>query len=178
MTNKHIKKQFMINPKIRQSKSRGFTLIELVVYLGVIMIFFLVLTDILTSVLNTRLSSQSNSQVAQDGRYIYTRLVYDIERADSISLPLNIGDTSNSLQMSISGTPYTYSLSNSNLILTVSGSSEQLNSVDTSISNLSFRRIGNANGKNTFQILFTVTSRITNRGLTDSQAFQTTAGLR
>lgn len=162
----------------KKTKQHGFTLIELVVYMGIIMIFMLVLTDILTAVLNTRLSSQSASQVAQDGRFIYTKLIYDINHATSVQLPLNIGDTSNSLQATIDTVSNTYSLSGGNLVLTSQGVSQQLNSIDTTVSNLTFKRIGNPGGKNTFQIAFTVASRIKTKGTTDSETFQTTAGLR
>lgn len=161
-----------------KNKSNGFTLVELVVYMGIVMIFMLVLTDILEAILNTRLSSQSTSEVAQDGRFIYTRLIYDINRSSGVILPLNIGDTSTSLQATISGSLNTYSLSSGNLILNDSTTSAQLNSVDTSVSNLTFTRIGNPGGKNTFQIKFTVTSKIPTKGAVDAEVFQTTAGPR
>ncbi|MGE5041957.1 MAG: PilW family protein [Candidatus Levyibacteriota bacterium] len=158
--------------------SLGFTLVELVVYMGIVSVFMLVLTDILVAVLDTRTASESTSQVTQDGRYIYTRLIYDINHAESVSTPLNLGDTSNSLVATINGTVYTYSLQNGNLMLSAPGSSDQLNGNDTSVSGLSFKRIGNAGGKNTFQILFTVASRIIRHGPVDREVFQTTAGLR
>ena len=170
-----IRKLFIKN---KAFKRKGFTLIELVVYMGIVGIFMLVLTDILVAILNTRLSSQSTSQVAQDGRYVYTRLIYDINRASGVLLPLNLGDINSSLQATISGKLYTYSLSNGNLMINDSSTSAQLNSVDTSISGLTFKRIGNVGGKSTIQINFTVSSRIVTNGTPDTEVFQTTAGLR
>ena len=169
---------FTLYPKKGQVKSVGFTLIELVIYMGIVGVFMLILTDILVAILNTRVSSQSTSEVAQDGRYIYTRLIYDINRATSVSLPLNLGDSSSSLVASVSGITNTYAVSNGNLILSNSSGSAQLNSTDTSISGLTFKRIGNIGGKSTFQINFTVTSRFITNNSTDSAVFQTTAGLR
>ncbi len=163
---------------IYSRRKNGFTLVELVVYMGIVGVFMLILTDILVAILNTRLSSQSTSQVAQDGRYVYTRLIYDINRATSVTLPLNLGDSSTSLVASVSGLTNIYALSNGNLVLTNSSGSAQLNSVDTSISGLTFKRIGNAGGKSTFQVNFIVTSRFTTGNSTDSAVFQTTAGLR
>lgn len=162
----------------KKQAQQGFTLIELIIYMGIVSIFMVVLTDILFAVLNVRLSSESTSQVAQDGRYIYTRLIYDINHASSVSIPLNLGDSSSTLSASIGGILYSYTLSNGNLILSAPGSSDQLNSVDTTVSDLSFKRIGNPAGKSTFQIAFTVNSKIITKGKTDQEVFQTTAGLR
>lgn len=157
----------------------GVTLIELIVYFSILSVFILILTDILVTILNTQTSTESTSAVAADGRYIYARITYDINRAQSVSVPLNLGDTSNSLILNIAGTTYTYSLNADNLQITDLTGSYSLNSTDTKLSNLQFKRIGNANGKNTFQFIFTVTGRIPlSGGRSDSEVFQTTAGLR
>jgi prepilin-type N-terminal cleavage/methylation domain-containing protein len=165
-------------PNYKLQRSRGFTLIELLIYMGILSIFIVVLASIFTSVLDTQISSQTTSSVAQDGRYIYTRLIYDINRAQAVTLPATLGQTTTSLQASISGQLYTYALSSGNLTVTNGINTINLNSSETAVSNLSFQRIGNAAGKHTFRILFTVTSRTPLHGLTDSENFQTTAGLR
>ena len=162
----------------RKAKTSGFTLIELLIYMGILSIFIVVLTSIFTSVLDTQISSQTTSSVAQDGRYIYTRLIYDINRAQEIILPTTLGETTTSLQASISGQLYTYALSSGNLTVANGITNVSLNSSETTVSNLSFKRIGNAAGKHTFQILFTVTNKRSLHGVTDSEVFQTTAGLR
>jgi len=159
-------------------KSRGFTLIELLIYMGILSIFIVVLASIFTSILDTQISSQTTSSVAQDGRYIYTRLIYDINRAEGVTLPATLGETTTSLQVSISGQLYTYALTSGNLTVTDGINTLNLNSAETTVSNLSFQRIGNATGKHTFRILFTVTSKTSLHGITDSASFQTTAGLR
>ncbi len=159
---------------------KGFTLIEIAIYMAILSIFILVLTDILVAIFNTQLSTQSTSSVAQDGRYIYSRLIYDINRADFVTLPASLGDVTNSLQASISGTLITYSLASpsGNLQINDGAGTYDLNSPDDKISSIQFKRIGNVGGKNTFQINFTVTSRIKLNGKYDSEDFQTTAGLR
>lgn len=160
------------------NQTRGFTLIELLIYMGILSVFIVVLAQIFTSILDNQISSQTTSTVAQDGRYIYTRLIYDINRAQGVAVPANLGDTTTALQASISGKTYTYALSSGNLTISDATSSSNLNSVDASVSALTFKRIGNAAGKHTFRILFTVSSRTSLHGVTDSEFFQTTAGLR
>lgn len=156
----------------------GFTLIEMLLYMGLLTMLLLLFTNIFTAILDTQLAAQSTSSVSQDGRFVYSRITYDIHRASRIDTPIQLGDVTNTLQLTIGGVPYVYTLENGNLLLSISSSSAQVNSVDTAISDLQFKRIGNINGKHTVQINFTVANKINLHGSGDSKTFQTTAGLR
>lgn len=160
------------------NKVAGFTLVELLIYMGILSVILIVLTDILVAAFGVQASSQSTSQVAQDGRYIYSRLIYDINQASDVSTPSALGNTTNTLTLNKDGTTYTYALSGANLVVTDNSGTYQLNSVDTSLSSLQFQRIGNPGGKHTFRISFTVNGIINLNGRFDSKAFLTTAGLR
>ncbi len=146
--------------------------------MGLLAILLVVFTDILISVLDVQTSTESTSSVAQDSRFIYTRFIYDINNAQGVTLPTNLGDLSNSLQFTNGGVTYTYALGSGNLLLTDPNGSQQLNSYDTTVSDLEFTRIGNINGKHTFRINFTVSSKIPLHGNTETKTIQTTAGLR
>ena len=75
-------------------------------------------------------------------------------------------------------TSYTYQITNHNLEVTTGTTSAALNSYDTEVSNLQFQRIGNAGGKHTIRMSFTITSKTTGQGGKEVRNFQTTAGLR
>jgi hypothetical protein len=156
----------------------GITLIELPIYMGLLAILLLVFTNILVTTLDTFTSSESTASVSQDGRYIYSRFIYDIHRADSITLPANPGDTGNSLAFSVGGTNYSYMLNNGNLIMTDQNGPSQLNSFDTTVSSLSFHRIGNIGGKHTIQLIFTIQGKTTGGHTPETRNFQTTAAMR
>ena len=158
--------------------NKGFTLIELIIYMALTSILIVIFMDILSISFNTQLSSQSTSQVVQDGRYIYTRLIYDVNRADSVSVPANLGDSSPILTLTINGNNFTYGINNGNLVLTTDAASYTLNSFGTSVSNLSFQRIGNVGGKHTIRIMYTISGRTNISGRYDTKSFQTAAGLR
>ncbi len=157
---------------------RGFTLVELAVYGGLLAIFLLVLTQIFSSVLDVQLESEATSAVAQDGRYILLRLSYDVGRATAITIPATLGSQTNTLQLTIGGIPFTYATNSGNLVLTNALGSTSLNSPGTSISNVSFRRLGNPEGDNTVRMNYTVTSVVTRPQGVETQDFQTTLGLR
>lgn len=164
--------------KSQISNNKGFTLVELLVYMGLLVILIVIFTDIFTSIIDNQLSSRNTSNVADDGRYIYSRFIYDVGRAQSITEPASYGSTSARLGLVIDGQNYLYSLQNNNLEVTSPNGTFALNSYGSSISGLLFTKIGTTSAKSTVRINYTATGIITTHGILDQQSFQTTAGLR
>lgn len=162
----------------KNKKWQGFTLVELSIYMGIFVTLLLILTNLFSQVIDVQLESQATSSVEQDGRYILTKFLYDMNRASSITAPA-LGAAASTLQIVVSGVTYTYSIDgNNNLILTNNNGTDMLNGYDSSISNLSFQQIGNVGGKNTIQIQFRVTSKTTRPSGPEVRNYQTTAGIR
>lgn len=158
--------------------SRGFTLVELLVYMALMSIFLLVLLDIFTTTLNFKLSSESSSAISQDASYVLAKLSYDINNAESITTPAP-GVTGSTLQLVTGGVSSTFSLSNGNLVKTIGGVSMSLNSLDTGFDSITFKNIGNAGGKPTVQIVFTIRGNIILAGGgTETKVINTTVGVR
>jgi len=125
-------------------KQRGFSLVELLIYFGLLAILLAIMTGIFGGITDVQLSSEATGAVEEDSRYIYTRLAYDIGRATSV-----VSVSTNELILLIDNAATTYRIFNNNLVL----GADPLNSVGTQISNLSFQRLGNS-----IQIIFTITS--------------------
>lgn len=158
---------------------KGFTLVELLLYMSLLGILLVIMTDVLVSVLNVQNESKASSSVEQDGRYILARLAYDVPQATAIVSPAAPGQVAtNSAILTINGTNYTYDGSTGNLLLTNTNGTDQLNSFGTQISNLTFQELGQAGGKNDLQIKFTLTSRILKESGPQTQNFQITLGQR
>ena len=169
--------------KISNFKStKGFTLVELLLYMGIFSILVVTLFQLFTSIIDTQSQSQSSSSVFQDGQYILNRFRYDIERAKSIITPSSQGEQGTTTKLSIENTTYTYSLVDGNLALTndVASTTGQLNSADTTVSNLNFTRLSDTQAKNTdtLTISFRLTSNIIKRGGPKAENFKTTVGIR
>jgi type II secretory pathway pseudopilin PulG len=162
---------------MKKNRQMGVTLTELLVYMALLSIFLVVLLDIFTTTLKTKLSTESTSALNQDSRYIFAKLSSDIGNADSIITP-TLGATSGSLQLSSGGATNTYALSNGDLLLTSGGTSMKLNSLDTSLDNISFKNVGNVGGKPTIQVSFTVRSKVILAGVSPTQSVAATVGLR
>ncbi len=163
--------------KNKFSTRLGFTTIELLLYMGILTILISVLASIFGAIIDSKLESEATSSVDQDGRYILARLSRDMQSATSIASPA-AGLQGSALQISVNSIAQTYAVNISNdLQITKSGQSDNLNSVDTSVSNLTFKRIGNGDVDDTIQMQFTLTSKIQRRaGTSEVKSFKTTFG--
>lgn len=159
--------------RIHKSLQKGFSLVELIIYMGVLSILIGVMSVLFSSILNAQLDSASTSSVDQDARYIQARMAYDMQRASSI-----VSVTSTTLQVLANSINYTYSLDGSgNLQITDNTGSYQLNSADTTVSGLSFQSISNGSN-NTVRVTYTVTSDIQETSGQEARTVQTTLGLQ
>ncbi len=158
----------------------GTTLIELLLYMGLLTIFMSVLAGLFSSAVDLHLESNATTSVDRDAQFIISRLTYDIERAVGIVAPASLGSTGSTLTLSITGGNISYNTDASgNLVYTTTSGSFTLNSYDVTISDLSFTHYGNLGGvEDNIQVSFTITSQYTQRKGTESRTIQTTIGLR
>ena len=170
-------KHFRSNRK--RSQLKGYSLIELVLYIGILAILLAVLTSIFTSIVDVQLESSATSSVNQDGRYLLSKLLYDVKSSSSIVIPATPGTQSSTLQLTINSINYTYSLNGSSNLQVVNNTTNEvnvLNSYDTTISGLTFTRIGNGGSNDTVRVSYTVKSRTTQRSGQETKTFTTTLG--
>ena len=145
--------------------------------MGILTILIVVMASIFGAIIDGKLESEAVSSVDQDGRYILARLSSDMGSAVSIASPA-AGIQGTVLQISTGSTSMKYSLSLANdLQISRSGQLDNLNSVSTSVSGLTFKRIGNGDSNDTIQMQFTLTSRVKKRAdTTQTKSFKTTFG--
>lgn len=144
---------------------RAFTLVEILIYMGIMAVFVTVLTNIFLSVLEIQIESSSTSLVEIDGRYILSRLIYDIHQAAGITTPSSPGQTTSSLVLNT----HSFTVSNGALLI---DSTDNLTNIDTTISNFSVTRLGNALDNDTLQISFDLAHGA------EARSYQTTVSLR
>lgn len=157
---------------------RGFSLVELLVYMGLISILLIVLVQIFVSILETQSESQATSVVDQDGRFIMARLIYDIARSSSIETPLDFGESSPVLELVIDGVSHTYSASSGLLVLSNNLGANNLNSSQTDISDVSFLKVGEAGATETISLSFVLTSKVSRPSGPEVATFETTVERR
>lgn len=159
-------------------KKRAFTLIELLIFMGILSVMLLVLTQVFVSILDSRIESESLSSVEQDGNFIVSRLMSDIERSTAINIPSAPGNHGSTLQIVAGGVTNTYTLNNGLLQLTNTNGTDQLNGYDTRVSNLDFKRIGGGGATDSIQISMTITSLVVGHAGPQIKTYQITAAAR
>lgn len=141
-----------------KNKNKGFTLIELMLFMAMFSVILIVLSSLFSAIVEKQLETESVSAVENDSKFITSRLLYDISRADSITTPATLGSQSATLSIIINGVTFTYAIANGNLELTQGVQTNNINSVGTTISGLNFTRLGNSSGKHSIQVTYTITS--------------------
>jgi type II secretory pathway pseudopilin PulG len=144
--------------RFKNKQDNGFTLIELILFMAMFSVILIVLSSLFSAIVEKQLETESVSTVENDSKFITSRLIYDISRADSITTPAALGAQSASLSIVISGVTFTYAISNGDLELTQGVETNDINSTGTTISGLNFTRLGNSTGKHTVQVTYTITS--------------------
>lgn len=158
--------------------TKGVTLVELLIYLGLASVMLVVLSELFVSILNESVETQNYSAVQTDGRYISARLRYAINNADSITVPANFGDSSNELTLVTAGVQSHYYLSDFKWYVNDGAGSYLLSNLDTKITDVVFTRQGNVNGKPVIAFSFTVASGESTTQQYESQLFIGAGGLR
>lgn len=116
----------------------GFTLVELIISMGIMTILITVLAQVFGSILSMRQKNEAVSVLAQDSRFVVARIAYDVARATSITSP-TIGNPGPTLTLIIDGHNYVYTLQNNKLTLSIdAGAQNIINSHATNISTLTF----------------------------------------
>lgn len=156
------------------AKIKGFTLVELLIGLGIFSMLLLVLIQLFTAILDVEFDTEATSSVQEDSKYLFARFNYDIQRAEAIIVPTTYGIQSSSLIILINGVNHVYSLNNGNLLLGL----DRLNSSDTTVSDLEFTRLGEIGEKDTIRVTFNLTSEAIRKSGPESKNFQTTIGQR
>jgi hypothetical protein len=158
---------------------KAFTIIELLIYMGLMAVFLVLMGEIFFSVLDLQLESKASSDVQQDGEYILTRLGYDVRRATAMTVPATIGQSGGTLVLTIGGTNYTYAVTGGDLQITGNGVTNNLTSFGSQITDFSVTRLGNPAGKANININFTLTSRdVTLRNTHETKSYQESLTLR
>lgn len=170
--------EFMLNLKNRFYNSKGYTLVEMLLFMGLFSIFLVILSNMYATILETQQRSLATSYVELSGRYILSRLIYDVHHADSIQAPASLGGEGTTLVLRRNGSDSTFAVSDGVLSLANGSSTTSLHSNEVSISDFEITRLGNVNGKHTLGVSFVVNSVIPDTTGIQTRTFSTTISTR
>ncbi len=155
----------------------GFTLVELLLYMGLLTVFMTGLTTLFLTSLETQMEGQAVSIVSQEGQYLLQRIEYDVYRADLITIPTP-GTSGDTLSLLIDGQPFIYQLSGTAIELTAGGSTQSMHRADLSISDLQFTRVSDGSDFDSLRVSFTASAGAQPPRGSEDRSFATTIGVR
>jgi len=99
---------------LKLSKSRGMTLVELLIYLAITMIVLVVVIDLVTRVAQVKSHSVGQEEISSNARFLTDRITYAVQASSSIdgSYP------SNNLNLTVNGLATSFSLNNGQIFYT------------------------------------------------------------
>jgi len=163
-------------------KIKGFTLIELVIYVGLTAILILVLSSVVSGVIRAKARNQAISEVENQGAQIMNQITQSLRNAATLNSP-TAGSSAASLSLNsdtAGNNPTIFSISGTTLQISENGTVVALHNNLANASNLSFKNLARAGTPGSIQIQFTLAYNNTGNQVeyNYSKTFNGAAGLR
>lgn len=163
--------------------SKGFTLIELILYVSIVSTTVLLVANMLHTILATRVKNQTVEEVEQAGGFVMQQITQTIRNATGVDSPTP-GNSANNLSLSVvegAKNPTKFDRS-SNSVRIIEGISPSLTltSNKLSVTDLNFQNLSRPTTQNTLRIQFSISHK-NPEGQNEydySQTFTTSASLR
>ncbi|HUC01492.1 MAG TPA: prepilin-type N-terminal cleavage/methylation domain-containing protein [Candidatus Paceibacterota bacterium] len=154
---------------------RGFTLVEMLIAIGLFTIIVVSLIAILTVVVQVQVRSSSAAAVDQESQFLLQKLQYYIGTASIVDIVTSTPTSTLKLQVASSSLDPTYiTLASGTVYLQqASGTLQALTSNRVTVSNLSFTRQSNPPGHDLVSISYAMSYNTVNVKQAFSQLFQT-----
>ena len=164
--------------KLVSGKSAGATLVELLLYIGILSVLLVALSAMFFLILDNQARSLANTGLEENSKFLSARLSYDLRRASNITSPAAVGSTTSSLQMTIGDEIYTYSIVGGIMQLASPSATIDLHGSDVIASQLQVTRQGNPYGKHSFQVSYDLDTAQQVSGAAKSVTYQFILGKR
>lgn len=138
---------------------RGTTFIEVLLYIALLSVVIIFITDIILQTLSFMIEARNISYLDSDARFINTKIRNDIRRADTILSPQTVGQTTSSVGFVYDGANYSYSLNNGALEITDPNGTYRINSDQTTVSGFSVQNASYTTGSPTLNFSIILQSR-------------------
>lgn len=134
---------------------KAFTLVELLVTMGIFTALFSVLAQVFASVVEARLKSEVETQLAREQGWILARMAYDVHRAESIE-SVGVGST---LNLTIGGVSYSYQVIDGMLYFGPAGAIRPILDHEIEATELVVTRMQDMAGTESVQVNLTLRAR-------------------
>lgn len=136
----------MRTKQLKTKLKSGFTLMELLLYLAVLLVMSVILANTFLLINKGGSNVQAKSELNSNFTFINAKLKRDVLLATALTTPASAGATSSVLDLTIEGQSIKYALSNNRITRQINSQAAQYISSDfIKINNLQFTRLENSN---------------------------------
>lgn len=146
--------------KIYKKHNKGFTLIEITLYMGLLSVLLGLLVSSLFLINQARIKSHMLMVIEQEGQQIARTLQQAIKDSREVNLP-TIGTNSSQLSLSrfqTSLNPTVFALNNNKIVITESNAANLLSSNQTIVQNLLIQNVSTSGKPGLIRFQFTIAS--------------------
>ncbi|MDP3956415.1 MAG: prepilin-type N-terminal cleavage/methylation domain-containing protein [bacterium] len=152
-------------------KGKGFTLLELLLAMGLIAIVVIPLTGILYRTVSIGNREGSASDVSETSRFVFQQIQNNVKNASLIDMGANATSSTLLLRMRDTSTTTIYA-SGTTIYLTAGGTDTALTDSKVTVNSLVFTKFSNPPAKDSIQIDMTLSAVSTNSGAAFSKPFR------
>ncbi len=162
----------------------GFTLLELILYIGILVIVMVVIINIFLALSKGSGNVEARTDVDSNLRYALEKIDQDVRAASSVTTPASAGGTSATLVMTVGGSTITYDVSGGQLRRKVdAGTAVPVTAATVTVATPTFTRLENTNAVLSVTIVtiqsdLTISNTSTSPDKQYSQRKKSTAALR
>lgn len=160
---------------LKKRLTTGFTIVEMLIYMGLMSILLVLLSSMFVSILETQAESVSDTSLVSESQYITAKIRYDINRTNVINTPAAEGITTNMLSLSTDAGEVQYAINGSNILtVTQAGISHALHTDELETTSLAVVLYGNDTGVPSIEVEFVLKDVYTE----EERSFSVASGLR
>jgi Tfp pilus assembly protein PilE len=142
----------------KRIKLPGVTLIELLIVMAILPMMLILVSSMFGIFLESQERAVAQSSVNQEQQYILKKIAYDVGQASAILVPAADGATSSALQLQQGSAIVEYAPSASTLIRHLDGEFAPVTSGRVLLDTFTIQRLGNAEGKDSVRLSFSLSS--------------------
>jgi|GEM_PF-2780936 len=125
--------------------SRGVSLLELIIYIGIVSFIMIIVSAAFISITTSSRNVELRAGVNSSMRFAMDKMVKDVQSASTLNVPATMNATSSTLSLVISGNTILYDVSSGGLRRSVNATPAIITPSTVRVNAIEFRRIENYN---------------------------------
>lgn len=142
----------------KTSSLPGITLIELLIVMAILPMLLVMVSSMFGTFIEGQERAVAQAAINQEQQYLLEKIAYDIGQSAAIELPATDGEIGTTLRLEQAGETVTYAPSAVTLVRSTATATDHTTSTRVLLETFSVQRLGNAEGKDSVRLQFSLSS--------------------